>query len=76
MIESNRLDEFVDTLLEQDNEDKMWELYLHTVLVSRLSYNEFKQPAKVQEVTHEELEATVERTKNILNNFNPHKGGE
>ena len=78
IIESGRLDEFVDSLIETTDEEKMWEVYLNTLYVNRKSFNEFIEPIKrtqAPEMTREDLEATVKSTKDILNDFKPSQNG-
>lgn len=71
LIISERFTEFVLELLEIENEEMMWEFYLHKVYDK--SFDEFKESMKP--VPKEQLETTVQNSKSILNNFNPN-GGE
>lgn len=71
LIISERFTEFVLELLEIENEEMMWEFYLHKVYDK--SYDEFKE--SIKPVPKEQLETTVQNSRSILNNFNPN-GGE
>lgn len=42
MIENEMLPEFIDNLLEQVNEDKLWQLYLAVALLEEKSFSEWK----------------------------------
>lgn len=80
IIESNRLDEFVDSLIEVTDEEKLWEVYINTLYTNNKSFSDFIKPMKQKQaipMTRENLEATVKNTKDILNNFKPSEiGGE
>lgn len=71
LIISERFTEFVLELLEIENEEMMWEFYLHKVYDK--SFDEFKE--SIKPVPKEQLETTVQNSRSILNNFNPN-GGE
>ena len=71
LIISERFTEFVIELLEIENEELMWEFYLHKVYDK--SFEEFKESMKP--VPKEQLETTVKNSKSILNSFVP-DGGE
>lgn len=82
MIESNRLSEFIDTIYEQDEDDKLWEMYLSTLSVylysgKAQSFNEFvkqsKQQQESEKMTKQEIEATVQSSRDILNSFVPNE---
>ena len=82
MILTGRFGEFVSSFMktindEQDEETK-WQFYLHKVLEG--SYDEFKNRLKVrmdnQNMSERTIETTVKHSMNILQNFNPEKGGE
>ena len=42
MIENRMLPEFIDNLIEQVNEDKLWQLYLAVALMEEKSFSEWK----------------------------------
>ncbi len=42
MISSGMLPEFIDNMIEQVNEDKLWQLYLATALMEERSYSDWK----------------------------------
>lgn len=76
-IHSCRLAEFIDALVDVQNEELMWETWLHKVLDK--SFDEFKEDVAAQvrsskqsdEMTNEQIEATVHRSNHILDEFHP-----
>lgn len=71
----NRLSEFVDEIMNLDNENKMWQLYLSCLSnpYSEVgSFNEFKEkiirPVKNNDI---DLEATVKNSFDVLKDFKP-----
>lgn len=82
MILTGRFDEFVSsfmqTIHEEKEEETQWQFFLHKVLEG--SYEEFKNRVKVrtehQNMSERTIETTVKHSMNILQNFNPEKGGE
>lgn len=78
MLTSDKLDEFVDTLIDEENEQKLWELYLHHGWLNK-SFEDFKKEV-IGQVTNEsnnvsskDVEATINHSKEILNGFNPYE---
>lgn len=88
MIQTGRLEEFVenftDTVSQEQEEQTMWDYYLHRALMYEGSFNDFvtetKASAKVAHdnanMSERNLETTVQHSMDILNNFNPEQGGE
>ena len=82
MIRTGRLDEFVDDILQITNKEKedqvTWEFFIHRVF--DMSFKEFVEEIKInkenQSMSERTIETTVQHTMNILNKFNPEKGGE
>ena len=82
IIQTGRLLEFVDEILqitEQEKEDRAnWEFFLHKVFEG--SFNDFLEEQKInkqnQNLSVRTIETTIQHSKDILNNFNPEKGGE
>lgn len=78
MLQSDRLDEFVTTLINEENEQKLWELYLHHGWLNK-SFDDFKKEVLVpssnesNKSNEKEIEATINHSKEILNGFNPYK---
>lgn len=76
-IHSCRLAEFIDALVDVQNEELMWETWLHKVLDK--SFDEFKEDVAAQvrsskqpdEMTNEQIEATIHRSNHILDEFYP-----
>lgn len=82
MIHAGRFEEFVKDLVktvDKEKEEQLnWEFYLHRVLEG--SFNDFideiETNAKNQHLSKRTIETTVQHSMNILNQFNPEKGGE
>lgn len=72
-IQTSRFCEFVETFCEQKIEDDRWEYFLHKVWDK--SYAEFCEVLNttqdLQEMSEDDMEATVKMSMEILNNFNP-----
>ena len=82
MILTGRFDEFVSSFMQTINDEKeeetKWQFFLHKVLEG--SYEDFKNRLKIrtehQNMSERTIETTVKHSMNILQNFNPEKGGE
>lgn len=82
VIQTGRLSEFVDELAmirnEEENEQKSWEFFLHKV--SEGSYADFREEMEINEkhkaMSEQTIETTVQHSLDILNGFDPEKGGE
>lgn len=82
MIHAGRFEEFVKDLVktvDKEKEEQLnWEFYLHRVLEG--SFNDFideiETNKKNQHLSERTIETTVQHSMNILNQFNPEKGGE
>ncbi len=82
MIQTCRFCEFVEefaiTVSQEREEQLNWEFFLHKVFEG--TYQEFKDDIETnkqnQFMSKEKIETTVKNSMNILNNFNPDKGGE
>lgn len=84
MIETGRFEEFVvnfvDTINQENKDKTLWDVYLHRV--TDMTYSEFlekiENEEKLQNMTEETIETTVQESLNILQNFNPNEkqGGE
>ena len=78
-IQTSRLCEFIDTLCKQKVEDDRWEFFLHKVWDK--SYPEFCEEVKTTQslnnMSDQDVEKTIQKSMNILQNFNPQgKEGE
>lgn len=85
MIENGMLPEFIDNLLNQVNEDKLWQLYLAVAFVEDRPFNEWKAdilriPSAGKSRIKEEIgdnrqeltpEEAVIRAEGILSGFKP-----
>jgi len=74
-IQTSRFCEFINAFCEQKIEDDRWEYFLHKVWDK--SYSEFRDALQVtqdqQEMSEEDMEATVKKSMDILGNFNPYQ---
>lgn len=68
-----KFEEFIYEFLKLDNDNKLWDFYLHKVYGR--SFIDFKNSLETtqssNETSKEEIETTVKSSKNILNNFIP-----
>jgi hypothetical protein len=84
IIRTGRLAEFVENLVEIENNEKeeraMWEYYLTRAPMYEGSFNDFKAEIKNnqehQNLSERTIETTLQHSMSILNQFNPEKGGE
>lgn len=82
VIQTGRLLEFVDEFMQitqTEKEDQVnWEFFLHKVFEG--SFNDFLEEQKInrqnQNLSARTIETTIQHSNDILNNFNPEKGGE
>lgn len=82
MIQTGRfcefVESFVDTLNEEKEEEHTWNFFLHKVFEG--SYRDFKNSIETdkqnQEMSDDDIEAALQHTMQIMNNFNPEQGGE
>ena len=82
VIQTGRFLEFVDELAEirreEEKEQKSWEFFLHKVYEG--SYSDFRDEMETNEkhqtMSDKTIETTVQHSMNILNGFDPTKGGE
>lgn len=66
--------ELINTVSEEENEKKLWDLYLFSFSFNDKSFNDFKKPfekPKVVEQNEQELKATIKESFKILSEFNP-----
>lgn len=79
----SQLGKIVDFIMKKENEDKLWQMYVATLLVNDKSFEEFKQENMIQQNTFkeikntmaskEDIDATIEKSKEILSVFRPPK---
>lgn len=82
MILTGRFHEFVvsmwNTETKEQNDREIWEFYLHRVLDK--SFDDFKEELRInaenRNMSERTIETTVQHSMNILQNFNPLKGGD
>lgn len=71
-IECDRLEDLVDGILEYSEEEKLWDIYCHTIYTNKKSFYDFIKPTKKQEpITKDDLGAMIKDSKDILKNFKP-----
>lgn len=77
LIDTSSLDEGVTTIYKQINEEKLWDMYLHSM--SELPYEDWKNKVTTKtdakRMNKNEVETAVNNSKDILNNFTPKKKG-
>lgn len=83
LIETSRFKEGIDEILKAEKEEKWWELYLGTLPLNDLSYEDWKNEQMygtkkgvkaITELKQEEIETAVNHANSILNNFTPPTG--
>lgn len=74
VICQNQFLEFVDNLIDKNNERYEWDYFLHKEM-ENISFKEFRDRmhSKNQQNTSFNFEATVTESKAILNSFSPQK---
>lgn len=74
-IQTARFCEFIHAFIEQKQEDDRWEYFIHKVWDK--SYADFCEALQtsqdLQEMSVDDVEATIKQSMNILGNFNPEK---
>lgn len=82
VIGSGQLEEFVKTMLEQIDEEKLWELYLH-LIIKEQSFDDWKASLAAEaekengrdmeksSVSQGEINAAIHKSQVILENFVP-----
>lgn len=75
MISTGRFDEFIDTVLDQYNEDRMWDFYLAKIY--DVSFEDFKEsqkhkskPANIPP-SKQKLETTIHESMSIMKGLKP-----
>ena len=82
MIRTGRFREFVESMWNTDakerNDREIWEFFLHRVF--NKSFDDFKEELRINamnsNMSERTIETTIKHSMNILQNFNPEKGGE
>lgn len=77
LLEMNDFEDGIKAILEQDNEEKMWELYLHSnpYLTPQKSFEDWKKGILTKSsghskaLTEEQVKVEVQRSQEVLNNF-------
>ena len=86
MISVCQFSDFVDNVLdtmkrerEDEDEEKMWQFFLHRAPFFDGSFDDFKESIKTDQankgMTKETMENIVNESASILNNFNPETEG-
>lgn len=81
MIQAGRFFDFVIafdiTIYKEKDEETLWNFYLHRVFDK--SFVDFKTEIEVEQknrhLSVSAIQTTIQKTKNILDNFNPEEGG-
>lgn len=82
-IESGNLSKLVDLLLKKQDEEKLWEMYLSTLIYNTKSFNQWKQEVlgnknEIQKLkmSKKEIDTTIQKSREILRGFKPPLGKE
>ena len=70
MIAINSFSGFVTKLINLNDEDILWEFFLHKYMGEQ-SYSEWKESLESKEVSAEEAEKIISNSFDILNSFEP-----
>lgn len=70
MIAINSFSDFVTKLMDLNDEDILWEFFLHKYMGEQ-SYSEWKESLESKEVSAEEAEEIISNSFDILNSFEP-----
>lgn len=72
-IQTARFCEFIKAFAEQVTEDDKWEIYLHRVWDKSYPQwcEELKNSQALRNMSEKDMEATVQKSINILGNFTP-----
>ena len=70
MIAINSFSDFVTKLINLNDEDILWEFFLHKYMGEQ-SYSERKESLESKEVSAEEAEKIISNSFDILNSFEP-----
>lgn len=78
LLESGNFERGIINILETENDDKSWEYYLSNNPHNKSSFVDWKKEnnRKMQAqrpMSKAEVDATVRKSQDILNNFKPHK---
>lgn len=80
-IENGNLSNLVDMLLKKQDEEKLWEMYLSTLPYNTKSFNDWKKEGlrdkekiRKTKMSKKEIDATIQKSKEILRGFKPPLG--
>lgn len=74
LIENDMLSDFIDTLIEKNNEDLELKIWLHKVYdksFSEFTSNIHSQGAHTEAMDEEEAKTTIRKSYEMLSNFQP-----
>lgn len=82
-VEHGQLEDLVDEILKKKDEEMLWDMYLATLPYNDKSFNDWKQETlktnkkqNVQTMSKREIDATIQKSQDILRGFKPpQKGG-
>lgn len=75
LIESNQFNDFIPTIINNRNDDLLFEVWLHKVYDK--SFTEFKESvdtselAQTEALTEDEIKTTINKSKEMLSDFKP-----
>lgn len=74
-ISSSMLCKFIRDIVQINEDDKLWELYLHRCFLEDISFDGFKARCNgnpKHKTTNNDVKTTILNSKNILENFKKH----
>lgn len=74
LLLNNSLKNYINDLLNTVNEEKLWDVFIHNPFLEK-TWGEFLEEHKPKPIKKVNLGATVIKSKNMLQNFNPQKEG-
>ena len=66
--------EFIKNINEEENDKKLWDLYMFSFSFQEKSFSDFKkafEKPKIEKINKHDLEATIKDSFKILSEFNP-----
>jgi hypothetical protein len=73
LIQTSSFSTYIDDMYGVIEEEKLWDYFLHKVY--DMSWGEFLDGCKLKPQQEIDLGATLTKSKNMLQNFNPQKEG-
>lgn len=79
LIRAHRFCDFIQTFIDQKNEEDIYDIWLHKIHNKSLS--DFRKGVidevkSQRQASHQNVGNTIKTSQEILNNFHPYQGGE